>query len=150
MVELKAFENAKNQIGYCGLWCGSCIVGNGTLKELTRKYAQLIGGYGVNEWGAKDFDGKELMKGLTSIQALPVCQGCLKGGGNDQCKIRPCASRKGLTDCMVCGEHSTCENSEALRKVREGALGVGMLMKNEDDRADPHKLMTKWTAGLKK
>ena len=31
-------ENVKDQIGYCGIWCGSCIVGNGALRELTRKY----------------------------------------------------------------------------------------------------------------
>jgi len=73
-VEAKAFENVKNQIGYCGLWCGSCVVGNGTLKELTKRYEHIIGGYGVNEWAAKDFDGKEFMKGLASIQALPICQ----------------------------------------------------------------------------
>jgi hypothetical protein len=93
-VQAEAFKNVKNQIGRCGLWCGSCIVGNGTLKELTKRYEQLIKGYGVNEWDAKDFDSEEFMKGLASIQNLPDCVGCLKGGGNDQCKIRPCASKK--------------------------------------------------------
>ncbi len=88
------FENVKNQIGRCGIWCGSCVVGNGTLKQLAKRCEHIIGGYGVDEWGTKDFDGKEFMKGLTSIQNLPVCVGCLKGGGNDDAKSDP-AFRKG-------------------------------------------------------
>ena len=24
-MEAKAFENVEDQIGYCGLWCGSCV-----------------------------------------------------------------------------------------------------------------------------
>ena len=63
----EAFENVKNQIGFCGLWCGSCIVGNETLRELTRRFEGLIKSYGVDQWGAKDFDSKEFIRGLASI-----------------------------------------------------------------------------------
>ena len=142
-MKAKPFENVKNQIGYCGLWCGSCIVGNGTLKDLTKRYEGLIKGYGVDEWGAKDFDSKEFMKGLASIQKLPICSGCLKGGGNDECKIRPCASKKKMSDCSECNESTICKNLEALQKVRTGALGVGMLIKT--DRGGQAKLKEKWT-----
>jgi hypothetical protein len=145
----KAFENVKTQIGYCGLWCGSCIVGNGTLKELTKRYEHLIGGYGVDKWGAKDFDGKEFMKGLASIQNLPICLGCLKGGGNDECKIRPCASEKKMSDCTTCNEFMKCKNSEALGKVRTGAAAVGMLMKTDKDKANQQQLINKWTAEIR-
>jgi len=147
-MEAKAFENVKNQIGFCGLWCGSCIVGNGTLKELTKRYEHLISGYGVDEWGAKDFDGKEFMKGLASIQVLPICQGCLKGGGNDACKMRPCAQGRKISNCMGCGELSTCKNHEPLKKVRTGALRVGMLMKTGNDKTAPQQLIKKWTAEI--
>jgi len=146
-MKTEPFENVKNQIGYCGLWCGSCIVGNGTLKELTKRCEELIKGYGVDEWGAKDFDSKEFMKGLTSIQNLPICQGCLKGGGNDQCKIRPCASNKKIPDCNECNELTTCTNLEALQKVRTGALAVGMLLKT--GKVGRRELIEKWTAELK-
>jgi len=145
-LKAKAFENVKNQIGYCGLWCGSCVVGNGTLKELTERYEHIISGYGVDKWGAKDFDGKEFMKGLASIQALPICQGCLKGGGNDECKIRPCASNRKVSDCIECSELKTCKNLEALQKVRRGALRVGMLAKTDKGQ---QQLIQKWTAELK-
>jgi hypothetical protein len=145
-LKAKAFENVKNQIGFCGLWCGSCIVGNGTLKELTKRYEHLIKGYGVDEWGAKDFDSKEFMKGLASIQALPVCQGCLKGGGNDECKIRPCCSNRKISDCNECNELTACKNLESLQKVRTGALKVGMLVTTE--KADRRKILEKWATEL--
>lgn len=148
-VENKAFENVKNQIGYCGLWCGSCIVGNGTLKELTKRCEHLISGYGVDKWGAKDFNGKEFIKGLVSIQALPICSGCRKGGGNDACKIRPCAASKEIFTCNECKEQATCKNLEALQKVRTGALRVGMIVKNESDKVDQRQLISKWTATIK-
>jgi len=143
-LDAKPFENVKNQIGYCGLWCGSCIVGNGTLKELTKRYEMLIKGYGVDKWGAKGFDGKEFTKGLASIQTIPVCSGCLKGGGNDECKIRPCASGKGISDCGECDESTMCKNVEALQKVRTGALAVGMVITT--GRGSRPQLIEKWTA----
>ncbi len=148
-METKAFETVRNQIGRCGIWCGSCVVGNGTLKELAKRCEHIIGGYGVDEWGARNFDGKEFMKGLTSIQTLPVCQGCLKGGGNDECKIRPCASSKKLSDCMECSETKTCKSRESLQKVRTGALRVGMLAKTEHEKTDNQELVTKWTTEIK-
>jgi hypothetical protein len=83
------------------------------------------------------------MKGLASIQKLPICLGCLKGGGNDECKIRPCASKKKMPDCSECNESTICKNLEALQKVRTGALGVGMLIKT--DRGGQAKLKEKWT-----
>jgi len=148
-VEAKAFDNVKNQIGYCGLWCGSCIVGNGALRELTKKYVHLIKGYGVDDWGAKGFDSKEFMKGLASIQGLPICTGCLKGGGNDACKIRPCASSRNITGCNECDESMACENLEELQNVRTGAIRVGMMIKTDRDGAHRQRLVKKWTAEIK-
>jgi hypothetical protein len=36
----------------------------------------------MEETGKKDFDYAEFAKGLKSIQSMPPCPGCLKGGGN--------------------------------------------------------------------
>jgi hypothetical protein len=148
-MEIKAFGNVKNQIGRCGIWCGSCAVGNGTLRNLAKRSEHLIGGYGVDKWGATDFDGKEFMKGLKSIQNLPTCVGCLKGGGNEVCKIRPCTVSRKLSDCTVCNEKKTCKNLEALQKVCTGALRVGMLARFENDKTDRQELIKKWTAEIK-
>ena len=146
----KAFENVKDQIGYCGIWCGSCIVGNGALKELTRKYAFVLEGYGIDGWGADEagFNGKELMKSLEAIQKIPICRGCLKGGGKSNCEIRACATSKKLADCTECSDFMKCENREALSNVRTGALKVGMTAKTEKDEASRQQLIKKWTAEI--
>lgn len=146
---VSAFENVRSQVGYCGIWCGSCIVGNGTLRELTERYEHLIKGYGIDEWGAKDFDGKEFMRGLGSIQSLPICRGCRKGGGNEVCEIRPCALVKKLPDCTECAEMTSCKYLGALKRVREGALGVGMLVKAEGDHTAHKQLIEMWVAQSK-
>jgi len=148
-MQSKPFENVKNQIGYCAIWCGSCVVGNGILKELTKRYEHIIEGYGVDKWGAEDqdFDGREFMKSLQSIQNIPICRGCLKGGGATNCKIRTCASSKKLADCTECKEFMTCENREALQKVRTGASRVGMLVKT--DKVGQRKLIEKWTVEIR-
>jgi len=146
----KAFENVENQIGYCGIWCGSCIVGNGALKELTKRYAFVLEGYGINGWGAEEagFDGRELMKSLEGVQRIPVCRGCLKGGGAKGCKIRACATSRKIADCTECSEFMKCGNREALNNVRTGALKVGMTAKTEKDTAGRKQLIKKWKAEI--
>jgi len=150
-MEAKAFANVKSQIGYCAIWCGSCVVGNGALKELTKKYEHIIGGYGIDKWGAQEqgFNGQELMKTLQLVQGIPICRGCQKGGGAVNCKMRTCASNRKLADCTECKDFMTCENRESLQKVRSGAIRVGMLVKNENEKASQQQLVKKWTAELK-
>ena len=143
----EAFENVKKQIGYCGIWCGSCVVGNGTLRELTKKYETIIKNYDLEGWAPKDFDFKEFAKGLTSIQAMALCPGCLKGGGRDNCEMKACASNKGLSDCSQCDQPEACKNHETLQKMRTGARNAGLSVKTKD--IDPQELIKKWTAELK-
>jgi hypothetical protein len=149
-LENKAFRNVKNQLGYCAIWCGSCVVGNGALKEVTKKYEHIIDGYGIDEWGAQEqgFNGQKLMKSLKGIQDISICFGCRKGGGNLSCKIRPCASNKKLNDCTECKDFMKCENRESLEKVRTGAFNVGMIVKTEKDRDNQQRLIKKWTSEI--
>ena len=146
-MKAESFENVKDQIGFCGTWCGSCVAGNGVLRELTRRYEDLIERYDLKEWGPKEFDFKEFMKGLRSIQKMPLCQGCLKGDGKPGCEIRICASNKKIDDCSECDQPSACRNSEALQKMQTGTRDAGLLVKTED--VDRRKLIRKWTAELK-
>ena len=143
----EAFENVKNQIGFCGIWCGSCVVGNGTLRELTKKYETIIKNYDLEEWAPKDFEFKEFAKGLTSIQTVPLCPGCLKGGGRDNCEMKACASNRGINDCSECDQPEACKNLEILQKMCTGAQNAGLSVKTEN--ADSQELIEKWTAELK-
>jgi hypothetical protein len=143
-----AFESVKDQIGYCGIWCGSCVVGNGTLRDLTRMYRPILDGYGVLEWGPKDFDSLEFLKGLESVANLPVCPGCLKGGGRDNCELRSCALSKGIDGCDRCDTIETCGHKEILDHMRTGSLAAGLFVNTENQ--DKQELIETWTADLKK
>ena len=145
----KAFDNVKNQIGYCGIYCGSCVVGNGTLNDLTKRYEEIIQRYGLKEWAPKDFDFQEFSKGLASIQAMPLCRGCLKGGGRDNCEMKACASSKKIHDCSECDRPQECENLEILQHMRIGAQDAGLFVKTEKV-PEQKKLIKKWTKELKR
>lgn len=143
----EAFENVKDQIGRCGIWCGSCIMGNGTLRELTKRYDGLIKAYALAEWGPKDFDFAEFSKGLASIQNMPLCPGCLQGGGKENCEMKACTTNKNLNDCTECNKQESCKHIDILNNMRSGALNVGIFVKTED--VDRSKLIANWTADLK-
>jgi hypothetical protein len=143
----KAFENVRRQIGFCGLWCGSCIVGNGTLRELTRRYRELLAVYSLQEWGPQDFDYNELLKGLESIESIPLCSGCLRGGGRENCEMRACAESKRITGCYTCREIGVCKHLEPLNHMRSGAIKAGLFVTTED--LDRQHLIENWTSKLK-
>ena len=135
-MDMEDFENVRHQIGSCGAWCGSCIVGNGVLKQLTKKYQEMTDAYGLQEWGPKDFDYGEFAKGLQSIQAMPSCPGCLKGGGRENCEIRACATAKGLRECTECGAGDQCSHDKVLDYMRSGALAAGVLFRAGEPDSD--------------
>jgi hypothetical protein len=143
-----AFENVSDQIGYCGLWCGSCLVGNGRLNDLAKGCAKAITDYGVNDWGPKDIDYSTLLKGLGVISSMKPCAGCVKGGGRTNCEIRACAKGKGLQGCVECGRMEKCKNSKIIRHMRSGAQGVGM--KVREKTGNRSRQIGAWTAELKR
>ena len=147
-VNMQAYENVKDQIGFCGIWCGSCVVGNGTLRELTRKYDETIQAYGLREWAPKDLDFEAFSQGLSSIQGIPMCSGCIQGGGRDDCEMRACASHKGCDDCTQCIEFGACEHLEILDKMRTGALAAGLFVKSGE--GDRQEFVRKWTRELER
>ncbi|UCE40289.1 MAG: DUF3795 domain-containing protein [Candidatus Aminicenantes bacterium] len=147
MSKTKHYDNVKDQIGYCGIWCGSCVAGSGVLQELTRRYDKIINDYGLEQWAPKDFDFKEFVKGLQSIQNMPRCPGCVKGGGRDDCEIRACALDKDLADCSECARPENCENKELLETMQKGAEKAGLMVKT--DKTDRNELLEKWIEQIK-
>ena len=148
MSKRKHFDAVKEQIGCCGIWCGSCVAGNGVLQELTKRYKKVITDYDLEQWAPKDFDFMEFAKGLESIQNMALCPGCLKGGGREGCEIRACARGKDLTDCSECDRPDECENIELLGTMQQGALKAGLMVKTEN--IGRNELLEKWTEQLKK
>lgn len=143
----KAFDNVKSQVGYCGIWCGSCVAGNGLLRDLTARYEKLIKGYGVSQWAPSGFDFDEFMKGLNALKEIWLCPGCLQGGGQDDCEIRSCARKRKSEDCIECGKFRTCTRKKKLATMRSGALKAGLQVK--DKRGNSADLIREWTAEMK-
>ena len=153
-MDLGDFKNVRHQIGTCGAWCGSCVVGNGVLKELTRKYQEMIDAYGLREWGPGDFDYAEFAKGLQSIHEITTCPGCLKGGGRENSEIKACASDRGFRECTECSAGDDCSQAKVLDHMRAGALAAGILFRaGEPDRDVPveeweTQLASRWPCSI--
>lgn len=142
----ESFEVVKDQIGCCGAWCGSCVVGNGALMQLARKYRALIDAYGVKEWGPKEVDYEALARALQSIEAIPACPGCRLGGGRENCEIRACAASRSLQECTQCDAGARCKHPDVLNYMRTGARDAGILFRDgPPDRTNP---IQDWTARL--
>ncbi len=143
----EGFENVKNQIGFCGIWCGSCLGGNGAVQELTRKYEQTIkrSQMALEKWAPKEFDFNEFMKGLACIKAMSLCPGCKRGGGNPVCEIRNCALEKNMTNCSQCNGLAECRNFESLEqgnpKMKEELRKI--------ENADQKEAIERWMSELK-
>jgi hypothetical protein len=144
-LEAEPFENVKNQIGFCGIWCGSCAGGNGAIPELAKGFEEIVKKCELEKWVPREFDFKEFMKGLACTQAAPLCSGCKKGGGPPTCKVRMCALGKGILDCSQCDQLIDCKNFEQLEKTYPKIKGGLMEIKNRSQPA----LIEKWMGELK-
>jgi len=145
-LETSVFQNVRNQIGFCGIWCGSCLGGNGAVQELTRKYEQVVkrSQLAIEKWTPKEFSFNEFMKGLACIEAMQLCPGCRKGGGPSTCNIRICALGKSLSDCSQCNELADCKNFGHLEKTNPKIKEELSKLKTSNQ----DQLLKKWTDEL--
>lgn len=141
-----AFENVKDQLAYCGLWCGSCSVGNGTVNDFAGRCAKVMTDYGIHEWGPRDVDYDIMLSGLAKVCASQPCPGCLKGGGRTNCEIRACAIGKGYAECVDCPSGDACPNSKLILHMRSGARRVGMKVK--DESGSRSKILKDWISEM--
>lgn len=128
-MDLTDFQKVRDQIGNCGAWCGSCVVGNGTLRQLTARYRQLLDAYGVRVWGAGDFNYAEFDKGLRSIEEVSSCSGCRQGGGRTDCEIRSCSTERGFRECSDCDDESNCRHQRVVDYMRTASKAAGVLFR---------------------
>ena len=144
MSEDRPFDRVKNQIGCCGIWCGSCPGGNGVTQELTKRYEEFVKLSQIEKWAPKDFDFGEFMKGLGSIQRMSLCPGCREGGGAPECTIRTCAKGKGYERCNECGQREDCKKFEWLEaNLPEIKKGLQQLKGKRKEDA-----LEEWTSEL--
>jgi hypothetical protein len=140
-----AFENVKNQIGACGIWCGSCAVGNGSLRLASERYLEVLEGHGIEHWAPPKLNYAALSEGLKIVADIATCAGCRRGGGRADCEMKTCSAQRGLGVCSACND-SKCSHEEVLDSMRSGALKAGLLVKNEPSHAKSS--IEQWLKGL--
>jgi hypothetical protein len=123
------------------------VVGNGALEELSKRYEDLVRGYGLEHWGPEDLDFDALITNLRAAGRVAVCPGCRKDGGRDDCELRACATGRNLESCTECPEFGSCEHEEKLRHMRDGAVKAGLFV--DDGGVDRERLLEEWTSRLK-
>ncbi|MFC2083072.1 DUF3795 domain-containing protein [Candidatus Bipolaricaulota bacterium] len=140
-----AFENVRNQIGACGIWCGSCAVGNGSLRLASQHYFELLESHGIKTWAPPELDYEALATGLSTVSDMAACPGCRQDGGRSSCEMKACTVQRGLSDCSECDE-TDCPQSEPLEHMRSGAVKAGLFVKMPP--GDPASLIEDWTKQL--
>jgi hypothetical protein len=135
-MDRSALDSVFDQVGFCGIWCGSCAVGTSALMEIAGRYRDLCESHGLGHWGAGGFDYGAFLKGLDSISHLAGCPGCLKGGGREDCEIRLCATERGVRACSFCTDAHWCRHASVLDHMRTGAKAAGLLVAEARDEHD--------------
>ena len=143
----EAFENVAGQVGGCGIWCGSCAVGNGAILGIARRFEEVLDAHGVRHWAPPELDYSAFSLGLVTIGEIAACVGCRKGGGRDDCPLRVCSVARGVGDCTECADFGLCRNDELLQHMRDGARKARLFVRDPGD--DAGDLMKSWPEQLK-
>ncbi|MFC1803887.1 DUF3795 domain-containing protein [Thermoproteota archaeon] len=118
--------DVKNQVGPCGITCGTCFLGDGSIANSAKTTIDYINMIGIKEWAPMVPDGSDLNwdeteKTLNWMTKYAYCDGCEKGGGPPNCTIRICANEKGHELCNMCSEIDECNKFDWLG---EGAASL--------------------------
>jgi len=141
-----AYETVRDQVGGCGIWCGSCAVGNGSLRELTSRYRGLLDSHGVGHWAPEEMDYEAFARGLGTIYDIAACPGCRQGGGRDDCPLRACSVGRAVADCTECEAFGACDHDELLQHMRSGARKAGLFVR--DPGEERSCLLSTWIEEL--
>jgi hypothetical protein len=121
--------DVKDQVGPCGITCGTCFLGDGSVANTAKKTLEYISMSGIKEWAPLVPEGEGLdwvgtEKVLSWMTKYAFCSGCENGGGPPDCAIRNCANQKGYQLCNECSELTSCtkfswlgESSDKIKQV---------------------------------
>ena len=126
-------SNAKELVGYCGIFCGGSALYKGrVMAGVANDLKELIEAHTfTQDWLSKffgiDFSFEEFRKGLdyfanknsNCYPKVPCKRGC-----GEPCKIKDCAKNRGIEICFECSEFpckhfSRFEEKERLDIVKE-------------------------------
>jgi hypothetical protein len=119
------------EIGYCGLHCGGCLLRQGVEADLSPELWKL-------KRQVEFHSHNEALAAIPYFQVMagcPVCletrenrlfmrcpRSCRQGGGNPSCAIRLCCLQKGLSGCWQCPGFRDCLSLAALAPAHGSAV----------------------------
>ncbi len=114
----------RNQVAPCGITCGTCVLGNGTITGAAEKMITYINDYGIKDWAPNLPEGSEInwddtQKTMEWLILNASCSGCEAGGGPPDCAIRICSGEKEITLCNMCEELEDCTKFDWLGDYSE-------------------------------
>jgi len=133
-------SSIEDQAGPCGIVCGSCPLGSGTVAETAGQTKRNITDFQIPSWspfvpGGEAIDWAEVDRALTWMETYSRCAGCENGGGPPECTIRICTQEKGYDLCSSCEELEDCTRFDWLgehgQQIKERLLECSGLSKGE-------------------
>jgi hypothetical protein len=116
-----------NNIGFCGLDCSKCELGNRTISKNAEVLKSRVENYGISQWyqlvpveDREKFNFDELSRGLSWLAKYAACPGCQSGGGSPECPVRLCAKEKGFENCSKCDAIDSCKRMSFLEPGHPG------------------------------
>jgi len=97
-------------LAYCGLYCGTCAIKDGRIRNTAKSLWDFLVAYGFPRWAPALADLVPAVKGWTQFEEVlewlttTDCRGCKAEGGNPECAIRLCVKEKGLAGCWECDQ----------------------------------------------
>jgi len=90
---------------------------------------RFVNAYRYGEWigfVTQEFEFENFMKGLNWF-ANSGCDGCIQGGGMQNCEARNCCKTKNLKNCCFCKDFLECKKLDYQRetyKINENFLRI--------------------------
>ena len=105
--------NHLDKTAYCGLFCGDCAFGLGTVPDLARdlrkelrkiKFDRIADSIPFPEF-KKYADCYEVLGAMVKLR----CGGCRGGFRSKYCNIAQCSLKKGYAGCWECADFEGCK-----------------------------------------
>lgn len=112
---------------YCGLYCGDCAFGRGTIPDLARDLRKELREARFDKVAEvipfKEFQGYPQCYEVLGAMVKLRCKGCRDGSRSRFCEVAQCAQKKELEGCWECDDFSECGKLKFLEHVHgEGHL----------------------------
>lgn len=113
--------------GYCGLYCGDCAFGKGTIPDLARDLRKELREARFDKIAEvipfKEFKQYQQCYEVLGALVKMRCKGCRTSSRSKFCNIAKCAIKKGYVGCWDCEGFAGCKKLEFLEPVHgEGHL----------------------------